>query len=122
MPLRPTLLLPALLLLAACAGKAAPEGGDSPTADGPPPPPLDIVAERPGRTPEEPAMACQAKTLTWTIGQLADEALVARAKAEAGADRVRVIKPGMAVTMDYREDRLNLDVDAEGKVVAARCG
>lgn len=124
MPMRPILLLAVLLLAAcaACAGKPAPEGGGSATADGPPPPALDLSADAPGTAPEEPAMTCRADTLSWTIGQLADDALVARARAEAGADRVRVIRPGMAVTMDYREDRLNLDVDAEGKVVAARCG
>lgn len=118
MPIRLPWLLP-VLLLAACAGRAAPDGGVSPTADGPPPPALDLANPD---TPEEPAMTCRADTLQWTLGKVADEALVARAKAEAGADRVRVIRPGMAVTMDYREDRLNLDVDADGKVLAARCG
>jgi hypothetical protein len=35
---------------------------------------------------------------------------------------VRVIKPGMMVTMDYREDRVNLDVDDDNRVLNVRCG
>jgi hypothetical protein len=39
-----------------------------------------------------------------------------------GATIVRIVRPGEAVTMDYREDRLTLELDAAGKVVSARCG
>ena len=35
---------------------------------------------------------------------------------------VRVLPPGSAVTMDYREDRLNVDLDADGRVLRAYCG
>ncbi len=35
---------------------------------------------------------------------------------------VRVISPGMAVTMDYLEKRLNIHVDEVGVVTALRCG
>lgn len=34
---------------------------------------------------------------------------------------VRVISPGMAVTQDYREDRLNLEVSAARTLVRAYC-
>lgn len=40
----------------------------------------------------------------------------------SGSQSVRVIRPGDAVTMDYREDRLNIGLDARGKVESARCG
>ena len=53
-------------------------------------------------------MTCQADKGQWAIGQIADDALVAKVKADTTSDRVRVIRPGMAVTMDYREDRVNL--------------
>lgn len=116
-----------LLLLAACATppsdaggrEAAPPAAAGEAADTRPPakPPYP---ETPAA--ETPAMTCDAAKVQWTLGQLADEALVARAKSESGSERLRVIKPGMAVTMDYREDRLNLDVDANNKVTSARCG
>lgn len=35
---------------------------------------------------------------------------------------VRVLPPGSAVTMDYLEERLNVDLDAEGRVLRAYCG
>ncbi|HQZ32355.1 MAG TPA: I78 family peptidase inhibitor [Arenimonas sp.] len=85
---------------------------------------VTACASPPETTPpaaEEPAMVCQADKGQWAIGQIADEALVAKVKADTTSDRVRVIRPGMAVTMDYREDRVNLDVDADNRVTAVRC-
>ena len=35
---------------------------------------------------------------------------------------LRVIWPGMAVTEDYSESRLNVEVDANGIILAASCG
>ena len=40
----------------------------------------------------------------------------------SGARTVRVIRPGDAVTMDYRQDRLNIELDADGKIVRFNCG
>jgi hypothetical protein len=40
----------------------------------------------------------------------------------SGAKNIRWIAPGMAVTQDYREDRLNLDTDEKGKIIRAHCG
>lgn len=126
-PLVHILAASAVLLLAACATPSTEAGTPdpkAPAAAGEPaaasPPAKPPYPETPAA--ETPAMTCDATKVQWTLGQLADEALVARAKTESGSDRLRVIKPGMAVTMDYREDRLNLDVDADNKVTSARCG
>ncbi len=35
---------------------------------------------------------------------------------------LRVIPPGTAVTMDYREDRLNIDLDEAGQITRVWCG
>lgn len=35
---------------------------------------------------------------------------------------VRVIRPGMAVTMDYRADRLNIEIDARETIIRVSCG
>ena len=34
----------------------------------------------------------------------------------------RVIRPGEAVTLDFRPDRLNLELDADGTIVRVYCG
>ena len=49
-------------------------------------------------------------------------AVVADAQQRSMSRTVRVIKPGMAVTMDYRTDRLNIDVTDRNVVTATRCG
>lgn len=71
---------------------------------------------------EETPMTCQAEKGQWAVGQIATDEIVMRVKADTTSDRYRVIAPGMAVTMDYREDRVNLDVDAENRITAVRCG
>ena len=35
---------------------------------------------------------------------------------------VRIIHPGMAVTMDYREDRLNIEINEAGTIFRVTCG
>lgn len=73
-------------------------------------------------TAEEAPMNCNADPGRWAVGLAADKDTLARLRADTGAQRVRVIRPGMAVTMDFREDRLNLDVDADNRILAVRCG
>ncbi|WP_375174406.1 I78 family peptidase inhibitor [Pseudooceanicola sp.] len=35
---------------------------------------------------------------------------------------LRVFGPGAALTMDHRPGRLNIELDADGRIVAVRCG
>ncbi|TKR30206.1 hypothetical protein FCE95_08675 [Luteimonas gilva] len=65
---------------------------------------------------------CDAAAAQWAVGKAADQALVDKAVADSHSSNARVIKPGQAVTMDYRQDRLNIEVDAANNVVAVRCG
>ena len=65
---------------------------------------------------------CDASDLSFLTGKLLDEALTAQARDAAAAKSVRVIRPGQMVTMDYLAERLNIEVDAAGKVTAVRCG
>lgn len=94
LPIRP-FLLPAIALLAACT-----------------------------TTPEPPRAAkqCDATAVQAQVGHLADEATIEVARDAAHAKTVRVIRPGQAVTMDFRDDRLNLYLDEQGKVSRASCG
>lgn len=120
-----SLALAGLFALSACAtpSQEPPAAEDSADAFAAPPPPPAM--DEPGTVPatnEDAAMTCDAKAGQWAVGNVADEALVAKVKADTGSERVRVIKPGMMVTMDYREDRVNLDVDKDNKVLTVRCG
>jgi Peptidase inhibitor I78 family len=65
---------------------------------------------------------CRAEAAQRFVGQQSDRATVQAAVAASGAKSARVIEPGMMVTMDYRGDRLNIRVDANGRIVALTCG
>lgn len=65
---------------------------------------------------------CDAAKARKLIGRVRSANLGAEAKRLSGASALRWIAPGTMVTMDYREDRLNLRVDAAGKVVKVDCG
>jgi hypothetical protein len=67
-------------------------------------------------------MTCQAAKGQWAVGETADEAVMARILADTTSERARIIRPGMAVTMDFREERVNVDVDADNRILAVRCG
>ncbi|RZL64254.1 MAG: peptidase inhibitor I78 [Variovorax sp.] len=69
-----------------------------------------------------PPARCQAEGARFAVGQLVTPQLEAAARFRGTADSVRVIKPGQAVTMEINEGRLNLDVDARGRVTDVRCG
>lgn len=56
------------------------------------------------------------------LGQVATAEAVERARIDAGAQMARVLKPGQMVTMEYREGRLNIDVDAANVITNLRCG
>ncbi len=60
---------------------------------------------------------CGADELQDLVGQPATRLETMRFGTE-----VRVIHPGMAVTMDYSAGRLNIDVDAAGSIVRVYCG
>ncbi len=65
---------------------------------------------------------CRADAVAGLVGRTLDAATQAAAQRGSDARTIRVIRPGMAVTMDYRTDRLNIDVDAEGRITSVRCG
>ncbi len=84
------------------------------------PPPADAVA--PGTGPSAGTGSCNAEPVAWAVGREATAEVVERARRESGSATVRVIPPGQMVTMDYREDRLNVDTDARNAITRVRCG
>lgn len=82
------------------------------------PAPVDPVA-----TDMPPPMgACNADAVQSLVGQASSEASTEQARMDSGAASVRVLSPGDAATMDYREDRLNIMLDADGVIESVRCG
>jgi len=83
----------------------------------PTPPPSSSVSP-----PMAGAMKCDDSRGQTSVGQSATQAAVAKIIADTGSRNARVVKPGQAVTMDYREDRVNINVDAKNVVIAVKCG
>lgn len=79
-------------------------------------------ADRPHGPPPPLQAHCTAEGLDSLIGKTRSPKLESRAKRMSGARTLRWIAPGSAVTMDYRTDRLNLELDERGRITRARCG
>ncbi|HEX8223432.1 MAG TPA: I78 family peptidase inhibitor [Allosphingosinicella sp.] len=65
---------------------------------------------------------CDASRAQKLLGQARSDRLGARALRLSGATALRWIAPGAMVTMDYRENRINLRVDPKGRLVKIDCG
>jgi hypothetical protein len=80
------------------------------------------VAPGAEEVPVHGAGKCDATRAQALTGQQASSALGAEALKMTGATRLRWIPIGTAVTMDYREDRLNIELNRNNRVTAIRCG
>ena len=69
----------------------------------------------------EPQQTCNADAIPWAIGQPATREVIDRAQRESGAKSVRVLKPGTAVTQEFKYGRLNLNVDASNVIKTVSC-
>ncbi|MCW4456164.1 I78 family peptidase inhibitor [Flavobacterium sp. MXW15] len=107
--MRVSLLLPAACLfsLSACASQSTPVASSEPA---------------PVAAPIDGGAVCRPETLTGFVGQTATEEVVKKAVSESGARHARVAKPGMAMTMDFRQDRLTIMVDAQNRIEQISCG
>ncbi len=105
--MRVSLFLPVacLLSLAACASPSTPAPSE--------PPPV---------APVDGGAACRPEALEGFVGQIATEEVVKKAVSDSGARHARVAKPGMAMTMDFRQDRLTIMVDAQNRIESISCG
>lgn len=95
----PLLTAAAAMLLSACAT------------------PLPKPVHPPGGSADE----CGTSKVGAYLGRKASEQTTAAIRAAIGHDRIRVIRPGTAVTMDYRADRLNVDVGEKGRIRRLYC-
>jgi hypothetical protein len=74
------------------------------------------------QTPPGPPTACGSEKVADLIGKRRSFELEAQVKARTGAERIRWIAPGDAVTMDFAEARLNLHTNERGRLLRATCG
>ena len=88
-----------MMLISAGCVQVVPEGGSSP--------------------PSGPCDASRAQSL---IGRTGTGQIAADALSRTGAKSLRWIQPGQAVTMDFRPDRLNIELDAGNRILRITCG
>ncbi|SDM20326.1 Peptidase inhibitor I78 family protein [Oryzisolibacter propanilivorax] len=102
----------ALVALAGCSSIGLPGGGSTAPAA---PPPIGASTAPKGGT-------CNAQAAQWAVGQSATAKVVEQARVRAGARMARTLRPDQPATLEFNAERLNLQLDAGGKVTAARCG
>lgn len=85
-----------------------------------PVPPSDV--DQPVPVHGETGFVCNAASVQSLVGRQATSELGADALRLSGARSIRWIPPGSAVTMDYREDRLNIELDGRNRATRLRCG
>lgn len=101
--------MPLIAVLAACAST--------------PPTSSEPAAVTGGNQPARPGTGkCNADAVQWAIGQDNNQANFDRIWKESGAGLIRPISPNQAVTMDFREDRVNIHLDAANKITRISCG
>lgn len=104
----PNLFASALILsLAACAANTPSTPEPMPTE------PAQPAAE---------SKQCDASKAQWAVGQAASPDVVDRVVKDSGSRASRVLKPGQPMTMDYREDRVNIHTDDKNVITEVKCG
>jgi hypothetical protein len=107
------LLLFAGLILAACATNPPP--ADAGPAEGGPPQPTPIHGVTPGHK-------CDATGTDRFIGQAGTSETGAAIQHATNGAVLRWAPPNTMLTMDFREDRVTVWLDAANKVTKIRCG
>lgn len=69
-----------------------------------------------------PAALCDAAPAQFAVGQASTSTVIESARARSGAQIARILRPGQMVTKEFNAQRLNLEVDANGRIVSVRCG
>lgn len=83
------------------------------------------TAGPPGATPVRgvtPGHKCQANATDIFLGQIGSRSTGTAIKRAANAAVLRWSPPNTMLTMDYREDRVTVWVDADKKITKIRCG
>ena len=95
-------------------------------------PPVETASSQPAETEraQEEALdarlrgesLCKADAVSGSIGKTWLASMEERLLAESGTRILRVIRPGQPISLDYRSDRLNAELDATGTIRRIYCG
>lgn len=69
-----------------------------------------------------PQQICNAQPVQSFVGRTNTSQNLEQARQRSGAAMARVLHPGQATTREFNAQRLNLEVDASGRILAVRCG
>ncbi|MEX5587126.1 MULTISPECIES: I78 family peptidase inhibitor [Pseudomonas] len=78
-----------------------------------------------GNAPAAPAGndgRCEASGADFAVGKPGTPDLLEQARKASGSQMARILKPHDVITLEYRSERLNLNVDEQGKVIRVNCG
>ena len=84
--------------------------------------PLAACAPMPPSTPPPMDYQCVAEAASWAIGQGVTDQVIERIRIDSHSDSARVIRPGQAVTLDFRHDRVNVKLNERNAIVGISCG
>lgn len=89
---------------------------------------LAACAQRPPQVPEAPPPPvfapgeCDGQAAQFAVGQAYNDPLGEQARLRSRAERLRTVRPGQVITMEFDARRLTIEIDDEGRVARARCG
>jgi uncharacterized protein YceK len=72
--------------------------------------------------PGKPSQGCKAEAVPGMLGKQATAERIERARQQTGAQRVRVLAPGDALSMEHDPQRLNIEIDEAEVIQHIRCG
>ncbi|KRD41984.1 proteinase inhibitor I78 [Acidovorax sp. Root275] len=72
--------------------------------------------------PPAPGGICNAQPAQSAVGQNSTASVVESARVRSGAQMARILRPGQIITKEFDAQRLNLEVDGNGRILAVRCG
>lgn len=86
--------------------------------------PATATATAPASPPAPPPAAsqCNAQPAQFAVGQSSTSSVMESARVRSGAQMARILRPGQIITKEFDAQRLNLEVDASGRILAVRCG
>jgi hypothetical protein len=84
--------------------------------------PASPPASSSSATAPAPAVPCNAQPAQSAVGQNSTASVMESARVRSGAQMARILRPGQMITKEFNAQRLNLEVDANGRILAVRCG
>ena len=76
----------------------------------------------PWATPGPRGGVCHAAPAQGAIGKQGTASVIEQARVASGAAMARLLRPNQVVTQEFNAERLNLLLDANGRITAVRCG